>query len=243
MLYLLMTVSYQFIEKTEEYLSINDGVCKVQNIPYKRIYGIGKYFVLSFLLVILLSLVPAILTIPYREYKDIRQWILEREVDYEELIQEEETQGYGEDPMAAMMASMGEIKELPFWVDWIFYAIGFSFFVAILVVAIMWIRNEMRDFSRGIDEAGDVVETLTLGDEEFFSVRKQRFGARTEEELIRREYRRFIRKHRKDRPAAYETPKEMESLAGVAETSEGIALHEKYEYVRYGEKSNENYAG
>ena len=243
MLYLLMVVSYQFIEKTEEYLSINDEVCKVQNIPYKRIFGIGKYFVLSFLLLILLAWIPTILTVPYREYRDIRKWVWEWEVSYEELLQVEETHGYGEDPMVAMMASMGEIKELPFWVDWIFYALVFAIFAAILVGAIMWIHNEMRDFARGIDEAGDVVETLIVGDEEIFSVRKQRFGVKTEEERIRREYRRFIRKHRKDRPAANETPKEMESIAGVAETSEGIALHEKYEYVRYGEKSNENYVG
>ena len=45
----------------------------------------------------------------------------------------------------------------------------------------------------------------------------------------------IIRKHRKELPAIYETPTEIELVAGVADTEEGKAMHEKYEQVRYGE--------
>ena len=57
---------------------------------------------------------------------------------------------------------------------------------------------------------------------------------KTTEEQIRREYRRFIRKNRKDRPNLYETPREIEMLAGVADTVEGQDMHERYELARYG---------
>lgn len=235
--YLMVAIAYQFIEKTEGYLSINDEVCNVQNIPYKRIFGIGKYFVLSFLLLIMLSVIPAFLTMSYREYKDIRQWVLEREVDYEELYQQEEARSYGGDPMADVVASMGEAKEMPFIIKMLFYAFGFCIFATILLAVIKWIREEMRDFGQGIDEAGDIVEALTDDMEEKLASGRSFFKPKTEEASIRREYRRFIRKHRKDRPAAYETPKEMEVIAGVDKTLEGIALHEKYEFVRYGERT------
>ena len=58
--------------------------------------------------------------------------------------------------------------------------------------------------------------------------------ARTEEDKIRRSYRKFIRKNRKDRPAKFETPTEIETAAGVVDTTEGKELHKMYEFARYG---------
>lgn len=232
-LYLMIVVSYQFIESTEKYLSINDTVCHVRNIPYKRIFGIGKYFLICFLLVILLAVIPTVLTIPYRQYRDIREWIQEREVDYAELLRQEAARSGGGDPMADVVLSYGEAKEMPVPVKMIFYAIGLGFLIAILYAIIRWIKEEIRDFGSGIDDDGDIVEALVPEAENIVTQRHGRVP-KTEEEQIRREYRRFIRKNRKDCPASYETPREIEVLAGVADTREAKTLHIKYEEVRYG---------
>ena len=78
------------------------------------------------------------------------------------------------------------------------------------------------------------MEKLVMDEEEKLTLRKKHSKEQTKEESIRREYRRFIKKNRKDCPAPYETPTEIEILAGVAETEMGKKLHESYEQVRYG---------
>ena len=67
-------------------------------------------------------------------------------------------------------------------------------------------------------------------------VQRRGRAPKTADEQIRREYRRFIRKNRTDCPASYEPPREIEVLAGVADTPEGKTLHDKYEEIRYGKK-------
>lgn len=56
----------------------------------------------------------------------------------------------------------------------------------------------------------------------------------SEVERIRRRYRKMIRKHRKDRPAPYESPAEIEACAGLSDDEEMQRLHVEYEAVRYG---------
>lgn len=232
-LYLIIAVIYQFIEGTERYLSINDAVCHVRNIPSKRIFGIGKYFVLSFLFVILLAVIPTVLTIPYRQYRDIREWVQERKVDYSELVEMEMERSGAEDPMEEVVLYYGEAKKMPVPIEIIFYTMGIVFLIAILYGVIMWIREEIREFKTGVDEDGDLVESLSSEEDNIVTPRRGR-ARRTKEEQIRRQYRRLIRKNRKDCPAFYETPREIEVLAGIADTLEGKALHEKYEMARYG---------
>ena len=74
-------------------------------------------------------------------------------------------------------------------------------------------------------EKPDVEENISKGR---FTFRK------SEGDKVRIQYRRYIKKHRKDRPAPYETPQEIEVAAGVADSVEGKELHYKYEKVRYG---------
>lgn len=59
-------------------------------------------------------------------------------------------------------------------------------------------------------------------------------GIESEAQRIRRKYRKIIRKHRKDRPAPYESPIEIEVLAGLGEDEQMQKLHVQYEIVRYG---------
>lgn len=236
--YLLVAIAYQYIDRMENYLSMNDTLCNVRNIPYKRIFGIGKYFLFSYLLVILLSLIPALLTINSREYQDMRKWILEREVDYEDLLQEKEEKSYEGDPMEDVAESHGAPKEMPLWLRVLFQSGIALILVALLVVVLRWIKEEFATFAQGIDEGGDFVESLATKDEVSAISHRKSAHPKTNEERIRREYRRFIKKHRKERPAPYETPREIEVLAGVAETLQGQEMHEQYERVRYGRKES-----
>ena len=238
--YLLVAVSYQFIDKTEEYLSMNEGVCNVRNIPYKRIFGIGKYFLFGYIALIALASIPAFCTTQYREYKDIREWLTLREVDYEVLLEQEAKKEYVPDPMFDVMDSYGEPKEMPFIVKIIFYGAMAIILLYVVYMAIKWIQSEMQAFEVGLEEEADKVESLEEVDEESIISGPRFLRPKTEEEKIRKEYRKFIRRHRKDVPAAYETPAEIEAIAGVAATPEGQELHVRYEQVRYGTGSQED---
>ena len=103
-------------------------------------------------------------------------------------------------------------------------------FLAVIEV----IRKELKQFAKASEEEEDVVESLEPVKEDESIFLPKRTWKRTEEDRTRRLYRKFIRKHRKELPAIYETPAEIEMAAGVADTEEGKAMHEKYEQARYG---------
>ena len=232
--YLLTAVSYQYIEKMEHYLDMNGGVCKVRNIPQKRLFGIGKLFLLSYLMLLFLSVIPACMTINHREYKDLRQWVLEREPDYEELYSSENHQTGNGDPMWDVVDSYGPIQDTPILIKLIFYFFGLAFSFFLLILLIRWAYHEIMDFSRNVNEEDDQIEMLEQPDVEESIFTRRSLFKKSEGDNVRSQYRRYIRKHRKDRPAPYETPKEIEMAAGIADTDEGKELHYKYEKVRYG---------
>ena len=96
------------------------------------------------------------------------------------------------------------------------------------------LRKMLRRFEQSSVEEEDIVESLDYMDEGEKIGFLRRTWARTEEDKIRRSYRKFIRKNRKDRPAKFETPTEIETAAGVVDTTEGKELHKLYEFARYG---------
>ena len=234
--YLLISIGYQYIDRMEAYLNINNNACNLQNIPYKRIFGIGKYFVFSYLFLILLAIIPALLTTNLREYRDFRQWILEREVDETELSEAESHRNFGVDPEMEAMELMGPPKEMPLFLKLLFQGAMLLLFAAILIALIRWIKEELSTFSQGIDESGDYIESLTAADRESAVKPIVSPHSQKKEDKIRKEYRKFVKKHRKERPAVHETPTEIEILAGVAQTEKGKELHEQYELARYGRK-------
>ena len=103
------------------------------------------------------------------------------------------------------------------------------------------IKHTLEDFRQSVDENGDKIEEIenekiSYKEEiiEFFKGHK----ADSESERIKRQYRKTIRKHRKEQPQPYETPTEIEIKAGLAEDSDMKILHKKYEEVRYYYGSN-----
>lgn len=234
LLYLLFAVVYEYIKKTEDYLRLNEDACQVRNIPVRRIYGIGKAFLVVLLGLLMLTVIPAILTINNRSYNDIRKsepskrGIIEYEFSVQPMMEipEFDTDMVPVDDELSPMAVL--------IVDIFIY--GTLIFVVLLCAYALFlgVRKMLRRFEQASVDEEDVVESLDYMDEgEKIGIRR-RAWIRTEEDKMRRRYRKFIRRHRKDRPARYETPTEIETAAGVAETVEGKELHKQYELARYG---------
>ena len=235
--YLLVASAHAFLDKTQEYLKLNEGACRVRNIPRRRIYGIGKYFLIAYLLILLLAIVPAILTIGNRNYHDIRiskpsqtgkmeQLDVTRVMeDFPEIMPEE----MEEEPVNETMVLI---------LDIIIYVIATITTIIAIVGFLVMVKRELDKFSQTTYEEDDIVESLEPMDEAEKLGGRKPVWKRTEEDKTRRRYRKFIRKHRKDRPAVYETPTEIETAAGVVDMEEGKELHKQYELARYGNLSN-----
>lgn len=234
--YLLTAIPYQYINEMEKYLKLNDNVCNVRNIPYQRIFGIGRIFVIGYLFLILLALIPSILTARYRHYQDIRMWE-PRRANIQVEADREEMPVHTPDLLQMEMGEAEPAEEMsPIW-DIILKVIGILLIVYVVLAIIRWIQREFARFAGPAGEDEDKIEMLKSQDEEERWMPVRIDLRKTEEERIRRIYRKFIRKHRKERPEVYETPTEIETAAGVADTEMGKALHEQYETVRYGRKA------
>lgn len=222
---------FQYLERTDTYLSLNQRVC---NLPSRRIYGIGNGIFLCFLCFVMLSVLPSIYLIKEREYRDFREWVNEREVEIPDWMKEEEQENAGNsDPMQEVMEAQ-EVKETPFVLKLFFYGIGIAILLWIIKNVYSKTKGLFLDFKENIDENGDVVEKLQP-EEKRVKIKKTKIRKKeqTELEIIREKYKKEIRKHRKDLPECYESPYEIETKAGIAETKEGKELHECYERARY----------
>lgn len=230
-IYTPVTFLYHYICETENYLSLNKRTC---NLPSKRIYGIGNSMLALFLLLFLLILLPSLFTISGRHYRDLRNWKAPIDFDFTELPNERMEENTGEDPMALLMAEYGEPKPTPKWLIALSYVMEAFVFLFIIIVLVKSIISTFHAFRAAADENGDIVEEL----EDTEDVRKITLPARrrklSERERIRKEYRKTIRRHRKDRPAAYESPDEIETNAGIAGCEDVKELHRNYEAARYG---------
>lgn len=231
--YTLITLLYQYICETETYLSLNKRTC---NIPSKRIYGIGTGMMAIFLLLFIIVLLPAFFTISSRHYRDLRESLALIEFDYTELLQESGMTHPGGDPMAPFFEEYGEQRPTPAWLITLSYVIEVVTIVLLVAVLIKFIYNTFHAFREAADENGDIVEELEETPNEAVNIKKAPVSRRklSERERIRREYRRYIRRYRKDPPARYESPIEIERNAGIAESEEGKEHHRKYELARYG---------
>ena len=230
-IYVFAAFISQYIEQTENYLSLNRRVC---NLPSRRIHGIGTGIFLAFLFLLFVSVLPSVFLMREREYRDFREWVQEREVETPEWIMHSDKKGSGGgDPMREVMEAQ-EIKDTPLVFKILFYAIGVTVFLIIVGIAVRKTKLVFRDFKENMDENGDVVEELEP-EKKQVRMKKQnrRKSEQTELESIRQKYMREIKKHRSDLPECYETPFEIETKAGIAETKEGKELHARYERARY----------
>lgn len=231
-LYTVITFLYQYVRETDNYLFLNKRTC---SLPSRRIYGIGSGILALYLLALILLTLPSLFTVSQRHYRDLRDMTSDIKIDYAALMPENNTENMGEDPMAALIAEYEDVEPAPWWLDFILYAIAAVIFGFFAIALVKKVYAVFQDFRMTNDENGDIVEELPDTDDALtiltVPARRRKL---TEQERIRKEYRRTIRRHRKDRPAVYETPTEIEKGAGIADTEDGKKLHARYETARYG---------
>lgn len=232
--YLLLALLYKYLDTIEQYIEINKGVCQVRNIPQKRLMVIGRLFLVVQVILICLMCIPAFATINNRHYVDYRDWVSKIEPDYSELEEEVNYDMMPEDPMRELMESYKPHKEPSVIVMLIFKIIGITIGVIILFYLLRYIYQCIRDFSRNVSEEDDIIETIEE-DDLIERVKNNRFFIHNRQENnIRAQYRRYIRRHSKGIPAEYETPYEIEKAAGIEQLQETKHIHSLYESARYG---------
>ena len=231
-LYTVITFVHQYVSATETYLSLNKRTC---NIPSKRIYGIGNGMLAIFFLLLIIVLLPALFTISNRHYHDLRKSTALIKFDFPELETQFEQTSPEEDPMQALIEQYGEPRPTPKFLIALLYVLEAVIFLFLIAALIKTIIDTFRTFREAADENGDIVEELKNTDEAV-KVKRTRISRRklSDRERVRKEYRKYIRRYRKERPARHESPAEIEKNAGIAESEECKELHRHYELARYG---------
>ncbi|MBD5470293.1 MAG: hypothetical protein HDR19_04035 [Lachnospiraceae bacterium] len=237
-IYFFIALAYTYITATNHYLELNKWT---KSIPRKRLYAISTAMAGLFAMLILIAMLPSFFLAGQRRYTDIRTWSDNMEfVEYQSMGSPQTGgDGYAGDDWI-MMLNDGEAPPEPSkvwtYLGWIAAVASIAFMVYWAVKMLRQVFGEFRD---SYDENGDKVEELDdepLQKEERIGLRRS-MKADSEAERIRRTYRRTIRKHRKEIPAPYESPSELEKNAGLFEDEDMKLLHVQYENVRYGQDS------
>ena len=230
-LYAVTAFLYHYICETERYLALNRRTC---NLPSRRIYGIGSGMLAIYLALLMVLALSSLFTVSLRHYRDLRDLKTNVEMDFTETALPSLTENMGVNPMAALIGDPEDIKAARWWLDYIFYGLTTLIFVLLALALVKKVLTVFQDFRITNDENGDIVEELHDTEDEVKIAAPARRHRLSERERIRREYRRVIRRHRKEQPADHESPAEIEQEAGIAQTEEGMALHARYETARYG---------
>lgn len=232
--YLFLALGYKYFETTKEYFWLNK---RTKGIPKRRLYSISAGMMLGFGMLLLIGILPSVLLAGQRRYSDIRTWFDDIEFIPYDFEYDAEIQGAA-DGGANWMELLNDGKPAPkpskvvTIVCWVLVAVCIACFAYGIVQAV---RQVFRDFKNGLDENGDKIEELEGKDNIFGEeTLKLRSHGGSEAEKIRRRYKKMIRKHRKEKPAVFESPIEIEELAGLKDSEEMQALHKEYEAVRYG---------
>lgn len=233
--YMFLALVYEYAGAAENYLNLNK---RTKGISRRRIYGIGFSMLCVFGMLLFLGILPAIFLAGQRQYTDIRGWFKDLgpiPLEYDPIMDFQAPISGGADMMELLdLDGPSEPSKLAIAMS---YVLGFVCMTVFTYGIFLVIRQVFRDFRDSHDENGDLIEELepekTIGKEEFFQKMGWR-GVESEAQRVRRKYRKTIRKHRKDRPAPYESPAEIEALAGLEQDEQMQKLHVQYETVRYG---------
>lgn len=234
-IYFFVALAYTYIKATNHYLGLNKWT---KSIPRKRLYAISAAMTGLFAVLVLIVMLPSFFLAGQRRYTDIRTWSDDMEfVEYQPM---DWPQTGGDDYSDEYWIMMDDMEAPPepskFWsyLSWLMTVAGIVFMVYLAVKMLLKIFREFRD---SYDENGDKVEELDdepMQKEERLRLRRS-MKADSEAERIRRMYRKTIKKHRKEIPAKYESPSEIEKNAGLFEDKDMKRLHAQYENVRYGQ--------
>ena len=233
--YPFLVFLYLHLESTRDYLKINH---RTRGIPVKRLYRISSVMFALFVLLLFVGMLPGIFLSGHRRYTDIRTWF--RDVKPVLVVDGSGSEmmwtPYGDMDMNEFLYGDEPPPEPSVVIEAIFWILGVLCVVVFVYGVVLAIRQLLKDFRNSRDENGDLVEEIKEDSasvkEDILNLRR-RHGVDSEIEKIRRQYRKTIRKHRKDRPAPFESPTEIEENAGLKEDEKMRQLHKEYESARY----------
>ena len=229
--YLFPALAHTFFTATEHYLTLNK---RTKGVPRRRLYAVGGGMLCLYAMLLLVVCLPSFLLINARKYTDIREWFTDMPMAPADQENHFEYPSPGTDMGDMPEFFVQDAAEAPglFW-EALLGALGIACLAVCAWAVIAVIRRIFRDFRMDLDDNGDKIEDLGENAGERRAPRALR-ETDIETVRIRRLYKRTIRKHRRDRPAPYETPAEMEEKAGLANDTAMRTLHADYERVRYG---------
>ncbi len=233
-LYMLLALLYGYLEGTE--MCLND-VKELSHVPAGKVRKIGLGMALLILMLLAGMGGISVLLSPFRTYHDIRQWepkVTLTEQEIEQFYAPMESVHF---PMEAFLdeeADQSPPRPVPVWVKaalWILAAV-----IAVLILRGLFsaIRRIFIGFREGLEENGDIAESLYEDETEKTVSSSLRNRQNLVKNRIRRNYIRTIRRYRKTTPSAHETPAEIEAQAAFPERIDKETLHRTYEQTRYG---------
>ncbi len=230
--YLFPALAYTFFGTTEHYLMLNK---RTKGIPEKRLYAVSGGMLCLYAALLLAVSLPSFLLINARKYTDIREWFTDMPpapAGYEGDMNFQ-TSGTNAGGMSQLLMDVGEPSKLSRLWEVLFWGLTIACAIAGVCAIAAILKKLFQDFCRELDENGDKIEDLEEETERnpIVAAAREQDG---ETIKIKRLYKRTIRKHRKERPAAYEAPAEIEEKAGLAEDAAMQTLHVAYERARYG---------
>lgn len=233
--YFFAALAYAYQISTKHYLGLNK---RTKSIPRKRLYAISAAMTGLFALLVFMAMVPSFFLGGQRRYTDIRTWLDGIEADGDWMGYQPEIGGeglQGDDGIVKFLQNEPPPKPSEIWnyLWWIFVTLCAGLVVYGTIRTLQRVYGEFRD---SFDENGDKVEALDEEplhkEERIRQNRRKRQDSKTQR--IRRMYCRTIQKHRKEPPARYESPSEIEKNAGLLGDADMERLHVKYENARYG---------
>lgn len=233
--YFFIAFAHAWVTATDNYLGLNK---RTRSIPKRRLYTISAAMAGAFAALVLAAMIPAFFLAGARRYTDIRTWSDNVEFVPYDISYQPQSGGndLGGDDWIKMI-NEGEAPPEPskFW-TYLFWIFGSFCAGGVVYAAVKMIRQAFLEFRDSFDENGDRVEALddALLQKEERLVFRRRIRPENEAERVRRIYKRTIRKYRKELPAPYESPAELEKNAGLDGDEAMKQLHVKYENVRYG---------
>lgn len=230
--YAVMLLFYRYAADTAHYLRRLDYI---SSMPGRRIRKIGAVLTITILIAAaVFAFIAGGLSSRARMYGDLRHF------KGTGIITQEDMEQLQQSMPENLFVPPDEIQPTEEWkYAWVFQAVSYAVlalcaFLGIRAV-IRMLRGIFDEFRDAEDENGDISITLENGDlAERLTKRKAERYADSPRERIRREYRRAIRKARKELPHASETPTEIEIEAGLADNAAMQDLHVRYEEARYG---------
>lgn len=239
--YMIVTLVYRSIEVNGKYMQDTQSVA---NVPRRKISEIRTRLLALLIGALCMVSATAFFTAGARTYRDLRTW----ELKGQRIKVESHEIGDQSPDFEVIKEELGlgrvEHKEPPEWLlalEEIASTVIVAGFALFLLYRI-WrsINGTAKEFAEVREENGDIAVRLENAEEETDRLSAGgvlRFMQReplTERGKIRQEYRRAIRKYRKDTPGKSETPAEIESGADFPQGFDTAALHDRYEKARYG---------